>query len=152
MYLSLSSLCRSADSSERIGGKKLQTCGMKGRSSETSLACPLHACERVRDGEREEVKKTNPSFYLWGSSFRSWKCTLVYFFFSEHRNAARCFFFFFFKAMRAQPAPVTLACACVLFPVASCQLLLDLASVTALSGCKGNNATARPTWAQCVPE
>lgn len=38
------------------------------------------------------------------------------------------------------------------FPVASCQLLLDLASVTVLSGRRGNNATARPTWAHCVPE
>lgn len=38
------------------------------------------------------------------------------------------------------------------FPVASCQLLLDLASVMVLSGRRGNNAAARPTLVQCVPE
>lgn len=93
---------------------KLQTRGMKRRPSEASLACPLHVCECVCEGEKVwRGEKTEFTLFVCGSSFRSWKCTLVF--------SAQCFLkpsnqVLLLQPAHAAPATHAIACVCLCSP------------------------------------
>lgn len=130
---------------------KLQTCEEKRGPFRNRLSmASAHLCVCVWETESEGAlrggEKLNPHF-ISVEVCRSWKCRLV-FSDSARRHSLH-------SLHPWQSVAQLHACVCVcafVFPVASCQLLLDLASVMVLSGRRGNNATARPTWAQRVPE
>lgn len=148
-------ICHSAPCAEALTALrdmegKLQTCGIKQRPSETQhvvlcvrewvRAC-LCVCVCLKVSAKGRKTKFTLSFF-----FRFWECTkkTLHNIFTSN--------FYSLHTLYRWNSLLQLHEGVFVFPVASCQLLLDLASVTVLSGRRGNNATARPTWAHCVPE